>query len=106
MAKTVLIRAIGPTLGTFGVQGVLEDPVIRLFSSGQELVVNDDWGSGDQTDAIAAAAEQVGAFAIDPTSKDSALLITLNPGVYTVQVAGVGGLTGACLVEVYDVSPQ
>ena len=50
--------------------------------------------------------ETVGAFAIDAASKDSALLITLNPGAYTVQVAGVGGLTGVCLVEIYDASPR
>lgn len=106
VAKTVLIRAVGPTLGDFGVPGVLEDPVMGLFSGAEELANNDDWGSGDQAAAIMATAVRVGAFAIDVASKDSALLITLSPGAYTVQVAGVGDTTGECLVEVYDVPPE
>lgn len=106
VAKTVLIRAVGPTLGDFGVPGVLEDPVMGLFSGAEELANNDDWGSGDQAANIMATAVRVGAFAIDQASKDSALLITLSPGAYTVQVAGVGDTTGECLVEVYDVPPE
>jgi hypothetical protein len=31
VAKTALIRAVGPTLPDFGIQGVLEDPVMRFF---------------------------------------------------------------------------
>lgn len=106
VAKTVLIRAVGPTLGDFGVPGVLENPILSLYSGAEELAANDDWGSGDQAATIMATATRVGAFAIGETSKDSALLITLNPGAYTVQVAGVGDTTGECLVEVYDVPPE
>jgi hypothetical protein len=36
-------------------------------------------------------------------SEDAALLITLQPGVYTVQVAGVDNTTGVALVEIYEV---
>jgi hypothetical protein len=45
----------------------------------------------------------VGAFALDQDGADAALLITLNPGAYTVQVAGVGETTGTSLVEIYEV---
>ena len=45
----------------------------------------------------------VGAFALNPDSKDAALLLSLEPGAYTVQVSGVGGGTGVALVEVYEV---
>ena len=76
---------------------------MRLFAGAQELATNDKWGIGDSTDTIAASALTVGTFPIDPASKDSALLITLNPSLYTVQVAGVGDTTGVCLVEVYEV---
>ena len=61
---------------------------------------------GDLADTIAATAQIVGAFPINPDSRDSALQITLNPGPYTVQVSGVGGTTGVCLVEVYEVPPS
>jgi hypothetical protein len=45
----------------------------------------------------------VGAFALPASSRDAALLVTLQPGSYTVQVSGVGGTTGVALVEVYEV---
>ena len=105
VAKTVLIRAVGPTLSDFNVQGVLEDPLMRLYAGTRQLASNDNWGASDFADTIAATAQTVGAFPLDPASMDSALQITLNPGAYTVQVAGVGGTTGVCLVEVYEVSP-
>ena len=36
-------------------------------------------------------------------SKDAVLLVTLQPGAYTVIASGVNGGTGVALVEVYDV---
>ena len=48
-------------------------------------------------------ATAVGAFALDAGSKDAALLTTLAPGSYTVQVKGADGGTGEALVEIYEV---
>ena len=48
---------------------------------------------------------KMGAFALAQGSADSALLLTLQPGSYTAEVAGVGGTTGIALVEVYQVLP-
>jgi hypothetical protein len=45
----------------------------------------------------------VGAFALTPGSRDAALLTTLAPGSYTVQVSGADGGTGEALVEIYEV---
>jgi hypothetical protein len=99
--KTVLIRGIGPTLASFGASGVLPDPRIDVFDeTATKVQENDDWGGSS---GLAASFSSVGAFALDPNSKDAALLATLSPGSYTVQVSGVGGLTGAALVEIYDV---
>ena len=54
--------------------------------------------------AIASTAAAVGAFAwSDPTSADSALLMTLPPGAYTAEIASASGGTGVALVELYDV---
>ena len=36
-------------------------------------------------------------------SRDSVLLVTLEPGSYTAQVSGVGNTTGVALVEIYEV---
>jgi hypothetical protein len=100
-SKTVLIRASGPALVPFGVTGVLADPQLQLEGSGGLLATNNGWG-GDPT--IAATAASVGAFSwSNPSSHDSALLLTLAPGAYTAVVSGASGDTGIGLIEVYVV---
>jgi len=98
--QTLLIRAVGPTLGVFGVAGSLADPKLELFSGSTLLQSNDNWGGGA---LIASAAVSVGAFSLDGASKDAVLLVTLQPGSYTAQVSGVGNTTGVALVEIYEV---
>jgi hypothetical protein len=104
-AKPVLIRAIGPTLTLLGVTGVLSNPRLDLFRQGTAAPVtgNDDWGG---TLALEAAFGQAGAFGLPANSQDAAIFTTLNPGVYTAQVTGVGGTSGVALVEVYDLDQQ
>ena len=99
--KTVLIRAVGPTLATFGVTGMLSDSRLDLFQRGGSTPVasNDNWGG---TAALKSAFESVGAFALPDTSRDAAMIVPLQPGAYTVQVSGVGGATGVALVEIYE----
>ena len=99
-ARRVLVRAIGPTLAAFGVDGAVADPRLTLFAGQTERGGNDNWGGGS---SLAAAFTQVGAFALAADSRDAALLVTLEPGNYTVQVAGVSGTTGVALIEVYEV---
>jgi hypothetical protein len=100
--KTVLVRAIGPTLGAapFNVGGVVADPQLAVFSGSTQVAANDNWGGGA---ALSAAFTQVGAFTLPGNSRDAAVVTTLAPGSYTVQVNGVGGTTGVALVEVYEV---
>lgn len=98
--KQVLVRAVGPSLASFGVAGALIDPQLELYQGATRVASNDNW-SGDA--AIQTAAAQVGAFALTPASFDSALLMRLEPGSYTAQVSGVAGRTGIALIELYDV---
>lgn len=101
--KTVLIRGVGPTLSAFAVAGALADPKITVFEGGTELASNDNWETGASTAAeMSAASAQVGAFTLVSGSRDAALLITLQPGNYTVHVSGAGTSTGVALIEVYD----
>ena len=101
--KTVLIRAAGPALAAFGVAGAMADPTIAVFSGSTSIGSNDNWGVGTNTAAqITTASAQVGAFAFVAGSRDAALLLTLQPGGYTVQVTGFGNTTGVALVEIYD----
>ena len=103
--KTVLVRGVGPTLSEFGVTGVLPDPQIVVFSGTTPLASNSNWESGASTPTqISAASALVGAFQLPAGSKDAALLITLPPGTYTVQVNSLSNNIGVALVEVYDVS--
>ena len=100
--KTVLIRAVGPTLAGFGVSGTVANPQLRLFSGrGTTLGTNDDWLAAA---GWAAAAASVGAFALGTNSRDAVLLVRLNPGSYTAQASGVNNTTGVALIEVYDVA--
>ena len=102
--RQVLIRGVGPTLTTLGVTGtVLADPIIYLYHSGAVINQNDNWGSAGDGAAISAATTATGAFALPSGSKDAAILTALQPGVYSVIVAGVGNTTGIALVEVYEV---
>jgi hypothetical protein len=100
--KTMLVRAIGPTLGSaFGVGDVMADPKLELFdATGKSLATNDNWGGSA---ALAAAFGDTGAFALNAGSADAALLTTLAPGNYTAQVTVATGATGVALVEVYEV---
>ncbi|MDO8543038.1 MAG: lamin tail domain-containing protein [Opitutaceae bacterium] len=99
-SRTVLIRAIGPTLADFGVGNVISDPQLTLFRGQTAIGRNDNWGA---TAELSAAFTVVGAFDLPGASLDAAYLATLTPGEYTVQVTGVGGAAGTALVEVYEV---
>ncbi len=98
---TVLVRAVGPALGSFGVENVLEDPRLQLYRGTTLLSENDDWDGDAQ---VAALAGSVGAFALPAgPSKDSVLLATLAPGAYTAQVSAPNLLGGNALIEVYEI---
>lgn len=101
--KRLLIRGIGPTLKALGVTNALDDPVLTLFSGQTALATNDRWSAGDNLSALTAASATVGAFALAAGSEDAALLITLAPGAYTVEVKGKNSATGVALLEIYDV---
>lgn len=100
-SETLLIRGIGPALTQFGVGGALARPQLTLFNSaGVAIGTNTTWGGSA---ALAAAFAQVGAFPLSANSADSALLVNLPPGLYTVAVNGVSNTTGIALIEVYEV---
>jgi uncharacterized delta-60 repeat protein len=105
-AKTLLIRAIGPTLEQFGVEGALPDPSLQIAAlNGPVVAVNDDWGSfgsGMSATDMAATFRRIGAFPLAPGSSDAAVVITLPPGGYTAQITPGSGRAGIALVEVYD----
>jgi hypothetical protein len=99
-SKTLLIRGIGPTLAAYSVSGALADPQLTVFGANQAVAgFNDNWGG---TAALQAAFNAVYAFPLPMTSADSAIVVTLAPGAYTVQVNGANGSTGMALIEIYE----
>ena len=99
--ETVLIRAIGPTLGDYGISPCLNQPSLKLYGS-NGLVLNSNTGwMGDSS--LVSVFNQVGAFMLPRDSADCAMLVTLTPGAYTVQVTGMNGSQGNALIEVYKV---
>jgi uncharacterized delta-60 repeat protein len=101
--KKLLIRAVGPGLTPFGVSAVLADPTIKITdSTGATIATNDDWETAANLADLNAATARV-TFPLAPGSKDSAVLVSVPPGGYTVQVGGVANTTGNVLVEVYEI---
>lgn len=98
-SKRVLIRAVGPTLTSYGVTGEMPNPIVTVYDSNQNVVAtNDDWDA-----SLAPAFSGVGAFPLDAGSRDAALLIDLPANAaYTAQVTGSDGQGGIVLLEVYD----
>jgi hypothetical protein len=99
-AKTVLIRAIGPSLGQFGVPAVLDDPKLEVYAGSTRLAENDSWSP-----SLSPLFARVGAFGLPEGSRDAATVLSLPPGGYTVQVSGVAGAVGEALIEVFEVQP-
>jgi PKD repeat protein len=100
--QNVLLRAIGPTLASYGVTNSLAAPHLRLFNAGGTLLLErDGWdGSGD----LSATFARLGAFALAGGSADAAVLVTLSPGVYSMHVTTTSSTGGIALAEIYDAS--
>jgi len=103
-SETVLIRASGPTIAAspYNVPSTLSDPKLTVYDSNQKVLATNAGWAGDAL--ISAASLKVGAFPfVSTSSKDSAVLMTLNPGNYTVQASSASGASGVTLIEVYEV---
>jgi hypothetical protein len=101
--KPLLIRGTGPTLTSFGVSGVLADPMLTLYQGSTVVAANDNWGGDAQITAQDAAAQ---AFPMaSASSLDSALYISnLASSTYSAVIAGNNNGSGVALAEVYDLT--
>ncbi len=98
--KTVVLRALGPSLDDTGLSNTVANPVITLYDSdGGVVAQNDDWQNGPR-------AEQIMADGLAPGNPvEAALRVTLDPAAYTAVVTNKKNMPGVGLVEVYDLSP-
>ena len=96
--RKVLIRGLGPTLDKY-IPGAVRNPQIALSFNGaaSPLITNDDWKNADNADEISQ-----GKYA-PANESESAILTTLQPGIYNVHLSGSGGTTGIGMFEVFAV---
>ena len=91
--KTVIIRAIGPSLP---LTGALQDPFLELHDgTGAAIATNDNWRSTQMVEIYASSLAP-------PNDAESAIVATLSPGAYTAVVRGANNTTGIAVVEAYD----
>ncbi len=97
-ATQVIARALGPSLGAFGVSGPLPNPVLDIFdANGSLLVSNDNWRSTQEA--------QIAGTIPPGNDLEAAIVATLPPGNYTAVARDATGTPGIGLVEVYNLEP-
>jgi hypothetical protein len=101
-AKIYLIRGVGPALAQYGVTNANADPVIGLYRGNTLIATNDNWSTDSRASEVPTVSAQVGAFPLISGSKDAAMLVTLEEGVYSVIVSSTA-VEGDALVEIYEV---
>ncbi|HRE08053.1 MAG TPA: hypothetical protein PKX00_20715 [Opitutaceae bacterium] len=96
----VLVRAVGPGLAPFGVEGRAEDPQLTLYRIDPDRTFpaerNDDWNS-----VLEFTFASVGAFGLARGSKDSAMVSTVTAGAYTAVATNRDRSASVILVELY-----
>ena len=95
-SSKVILRALGPSLGDFGIAEPLADPVLDLYdANGMLIASSDSWQSDQEAEIVATGLAPL-------NDAEAAILITLAPGAYTAIESGKNGGTGVGLVEVYN----
>lgn len=126
--KRVLIRVLGPTLAkSYGITDAMDDPMMELHdASGNLLIKNDDWSSGDTAGTASAANDfspsvtsysekEIAATGLAPSNRrEPCVMVDLPPGNYSVIAEPFEDLgstppqpaqPGVALVEVYEINP-
>jgi hypothetical protein len=94
--KRVLIRGIGRGMEDKGVTNPLQDPTLEIFQGDTRIGQNDNWKESQE--------ESIAATGLAPEfDEESAILLDLAPGAYTMVLRGKSDGTGIALVEAYDI---
>ena len=96
VGTTILVRALGPSLSSFGITDPLADPVIEIRdASGTLLASNNDWKDSQETAILATH--------LNPTNdRESVILTVLRGGAFTAIVGSATGAPGTVVLEVYN----
>lgn len=97
--RSVVVRALGPSLSSSGIQEVAANPRLVVHREGEPVASNSDWKQDSRADEL----KQKYPSLAPATDKEAALLLTLLPGAYTLQGVNEDGTEGIVLLEAYDV---
>lgn len=99
--KRMMIRALGSSLASSGIENALADPILELYdSTGTLIASNDNWQEN-------ANAQEIIDTGLAPSLENESVILMQVPsddtGVpYTAVLRGVGDTSGVGLLEVYD----
>lgn len=97
----VLVRAVGPGLRAFGVEGPLATPMLQVGNARGVFAQSGRW-TDRNPEMIRRTSALVGAFPLADDAADAATIVTLERGAYTARVAGATAEDGGeVLIEVY-----
>ncbi len=96
--KSVIFRALGPSLAGLGVKSALPDPTLEVYDSDGVLVQKIDNWTTLPSDTVPAG--------LKPSNPAEAVIVaSLAPGSYTAVLRSADGTEGNALCELYDLSP-
>lgn len=107
-SKKLILRAVGPSLASFGVSNPLRAPVLRIYDAAGKPYANGYVyppviGGPTYESDLAESLVKAGAFAIPGGTLDAVVMMPFAPGAYTAQVTSGDNTAGTVLVEVYEV---
>lgn len=97
--RNVVVRVLGPSLSSSGIQQAAANPRLVVHREGTVLTDNSDWKQDSRADELV----QKYPTLAPSNDKEAALLLTLLPGSYTLQGSNEDGTEGIVLLEAYDV---
>lgn len=107
-----LIRAIGPMLESLGIDGGIARPTITIHRNGVEMTQVGFWANLEPimrtvVSSMRRAEEMAGAFPLDIGKLDSAVIVSLPEGTYTIGVSpaivdGSRSAGGKVLFQIFE----
>lgn len=101
--KTVLVRAVGPSLAKLGVTQPLADPKLQLFRADGTPVDLSGAVITKDSAMITLAQAAAGAFGLTIGVRDAVILVALPAGAYSAHVSSASGGSGDVLLEIYEI---
>ncbi len=105
--KKIMVRALGPSLTSFGIADALANPTLEIYDSKSvKVATNDNWKTTQLGGFVTSdqSAEIAGSGLAPGNDLESAIIANLAPASYTAVVRGIGNTVGTGVVDAYDLS--